>query len=144
MQKAYIYEAILLLNRGVDDAVRGLERLKRAKDSGLNPVYFEEKLTLFEAHRAALNGYFCNNTENGENRDEARFAKRHREHEKRMLDEVQVYQDVQAVEEGRRLEGRAPKVRFLSSEEQRAWERLYSKLPGDVASDVERREGEQR
>ena len=33
MQKAHLYEAILLVNRGVDEAVRGLERLKRAKDS---------------------------------------------------------------------------------------------------------------
>src|SRR6266851_7095689 len=90
MQKAHLYEAILLVNRGIDDAVRGLERLKRAKDSGLNPAYFDEKLTLFEVHRALLNGCFCNNVEGSERRDEARFAKRHREHEKRMLDEVQV------------------------------------------------------
>jgi hypothetical protein len=144
MQKAHLYEAILLVNRGIDDAVRGLERLKRAKDSGLNATYFDEKLTLFEAHRALLNSYFCNNVEGIELRDEARFAKRHREHEKRMLDEVQVYQDVQAVEESRRLEGRAPKVRFLSSDEQREWERQYSKPPGDVTSETLRREGEQR
>ena len=38
MQKAHLYEAILLVNRGIDDAVRGLEWLKRAKDSGLNAV----------------------------------------------------------------------------------------------------------
>ena len=31
MQKAHLYEAILLVNRGVDEAVRGLERLKRAR-----------------------------------------------------------------------------------------------------------------
>jgi hypothetical protein len=144
MQKAHLYEAILLVNRGIDDAVRGLERLKRAKDPGLNATYFDEKLTLFEAHRALLNSYFCNNVEGIELRDEARFAKRHREHEKRMLDEVQIYQDVQAVEESRRLEGRAPKVRFLSSDEQREWERQYSKPPGDVKSETLRREGEER
>lgn len=144
MQKAHLYEAILLVNRGIDEAVRGLERLKRAKDSGLKPSYFDEKLTLFEMHRALLNGYFCNNIENSEERDEARFEKLHREYEETALDEVQVYRDLQAIEERRRLEGRAPKVRFLSSEEQRAWEGLYSKLPGDVAGDVERREGEQR
>ncbi len=144
MQKAHIYEAILLVNRGIDDAVRGLERLKRAKDSGLNPAYFDEKLTLFEVHRAALNGCFCNNVESSEQRDEARFAKRHREHEKRMLDEVQVYQDVQTVEESRRLEGKAPRVRFLSNEEQQAWERQYPKPPTNVASEMPRREGEQR
>ena len=143
MQKAHLYEAILLVNRGIDGAVRGLERLKRAKDSGLKPSYFDEKATLFEVHRAALNGYFCNNIESGENRDAVRFEKRHREHKKRMLDEVQVYQDVQAVEESRRLEGKAPRVRFFSSEEQQAWERQYPKPTNDVASEVQRRKGEQ-
>jgi hypothetical protein len=143
MQKAHVYEVILLVNRGIDDAVRGLERLKRAKDSGLKPGYFDEKLTLFEMHRALLNGYFCNNIENPEERDEVRFEKLHREHEKRMLDEVQVYQDVQAVEESRRLEGKAPRVRFLSSEEQQAWER-FPKPPSHVTSEMPRREGDQR
>lgn len=71
----------------------------------MNPAYFDEKFTLFETHRALLNSYFCNNVEGIELQDEARFAKRHREHEKRMLDEVQVYQDVKAVEESRRMEG---------------------------------------
>jgi hypothetical protein len=144
MQKAHLYEAILLVNRGIDDAVRGLERLKRAKDSGLKPGYFDEKLTLFEMHRALLNGYFCNNIENSEERDGARFEKLHREYEKVALDEVQVYRDVQEVEERRRLDGRSPKVRFLSSEEQRAWEGLYSNLPGDVISEVQPREGGQK
>ena len=141
MQKAHLYEAILLVNRGIDDVVRGLERLKRSKDSGLNPAYFDEKLTLFEVHRALLNGCFCNNVEGSERRDEARFATRHREHEKRMLDDVQVYQDVQTVEESRRLEGKAPRVRFLSSDEQLEWERQYPKPPSDVAGEGPRREG---
>lgn len=123
MQKADVYEAIFLVNQGIDQAVRGLERLKRANDSGFNPAYFDEKLTLFEVQRALLNGYFCNTIEGTERRDEARFEKRHREYQKKALDEVQVYQDVRAVEEGRRLEGKAPTVRFLSGEEQQAWER---------------------
>ena len=122
MQKANVYEAIFLVNQGIDHAVRGLERLKRANDSGLNPAYFDEKLTLFEVQRALLNGYFCNNIEGSERRDEARFEKRHREYQKKALDEVQVYRDVQTVEESRRREGKAPKVRFLSGEEQKAWE----------------------
>jgi len=127
MQKAHLYEALLLVNRGIDDAVRGLERLKRAKDSGLKPGYFDEKLTLFEMHRALLNGFLCNNIESSEHRDEVRFEKLHRECEARALDEVQVYRDVQTVEEQRRLEGRTPKVRFLSEQEQREWERQYPK-----------------
>jgi len=133
MQKAHLYEAILLVNRGIDDAVRGLERLKRAKDSGLNPAYFDEKLTLFEVHRALLNGCFCNNVESREHRDEARFEKRHREYQKKALDEVQVYQDVQAVQESRRLEGKAPRVRFLSEEEQRGWKPQSPRSANDTA-----------
>src|ERR1700723_3070871 len=122
MQKADLYEAIFLVNQGIDKAVRGLERLKRAKDSGLNPAYFDEKLTLFEVHRALLNSCFCNKIESSEHRDEARFEKRHREYQKKALDEVQVYRDVEAIEESRRLEGKAPRVRFLSTEERQAWE----------------------
>ncbi len=137
MQKAHLYEAILLVNRGIDDAVRGLERLKRAKDSGLKPSYFDEKLTVFEMQRALLNGFFCNNIESSEQRDETRFAKLHREYETRALDEVQVYRDVQAVEENRRLEGKTPKVRFLSDQEQREWERQYPKPP--AGSDLQGR-----
>jgi hypothetical protein len=144
MQKAHLYEAILLVNRGVDDAVRGLERLKRAKDSSLKPAYLDEKMTLFEVHRSALNGYFCNNIESSEHRDEARFEKRHREYEKDALDEVQVYQDLRAVEEHRHMEGKHPKVRFFTQEEQREWERQYPKPPSDVASEFQHRKGEQR
>jgi hypothetical protein len=117
MQKANLYEALFLVNRGIDEAVRGLERLMRARDSGLNPEYFDEKLTLFEVHRALLNGCFCNNVERCELRDEARFDKKHGEYRKEALDDVQVYQDVKTVEERRRLEGKAPRVRFLSGEE---------------------------
>jgi hypothetical protein len=53
MQKAHLYEAILSVNRGVDEAVQGLEQLKRIKDSGLDPACVDEKVTLFEIHRAS-------------------------------------------------------------------------------------------
>lgn len=131
MQKAHVYEAILLVNRGVDEAVRGLEHLKRAKDSQLDSSCFDEELVLFEDHRARLNSYFCSALQRSELRDSARFEARHREYEKNTLDEVQVYRDVQVVEDRRRVEGKPPKVRFFTPEEQREWERQYPK-PGDV------------
>ena len=143
MQKTYLYEAILLVNPGIDDAVRGLERFRPAKDSGLKSGYLDEKLTLFEMHRALLSSFFCNSVEGSELRGEAHFAKRHREHEKRMLEEVQVYRDVQAVEENRRLEGKTPRVRFLSRDDQQTWERQYSKSPVDVGNKRQQRKGEQ-
>ncbi len=143
MQKAHLYEAILLVNRGVDEAVRGLERLKRAKDSQLDSSCFDEELVLFEDHRARLNSYFCTVLQHSELQDSARFGTRHREYEKNTLDEVQVYRDVQVVEDRRRAEGKPPKVRFFTPEEQREWERQYRKPPGDSGSEPHRSRGEQ-
>ncbi len=135
MQKAHLYEAILLVNRGVDEAVRGLERLKRlkrAKDSQLDSSCFDEELVVFEDHRARLNSYFCSTLQRSELRDSVRFETRHHEYEKNTVDEVQVYRDVQVAEDRRRVEGKPPKVRFFTPEEQREWERQYPQPPGDV------------
>jgi hypothetical protein len=125
MQKAHLYEAILLVNRGVDEAVRGLERLKRARDSQLAPACFDEELVFFEDHRARLNSYFCTTIQRAEQQDTIRFETRHREYEKDTLDEVQVYRDVRMVEDCRRIDGKPPKVWFFTQEEQREWERQY-------------------
>jgi hypothetical protein len=133
MQKAHLYEAILLVNRGVDEAVRGLERLKRAKASQFDPSCFDEELLVFEDHRARLNSYFCSALQRTEQNDSVRFEARHREYEKNALDEVQVYRDVRLVEDRRRAEGNSPRVRFFTPEEQREWERQYPKSPGDVS-----------
>lgn len=143
MQKAYLYEAILLLNRGIDEAIQGLEHLKRSPNSGLDPACFDRKVVLFELERASLNEYFCNNVEQREERDVAYFERKHREYEKRDLDEVQVYRDLLAVEDRRRAEGKAPKVRFLTPDEQQEWERQYPKPPEHTAKEspqIERRE----
>jgi hypothetical protein len=143
MQKAHLYEAILLVNHGIDEAIQGLERLKRARNLGLDPASFDEKATLFEIHRASLNSYFCNNVGRNEDRDVARFELRHREYEKNTLDEVQVYRDLRAVEERRRIEGKPPKVRFLTNEQQWEWERQYLRQTEDAGSQAPRGTGGQ-
>lgn len=140
MQKAYLYEAILLVNRGVDDAIRGLERLKHAKHVGLSPAYFDEKLTILEMHRAQLNGCFCNRIERFENQDSFRIEKKYREYRKEALDEVQVYQDVELLEQRRWMEGKGPKVRFVTEEEQRA----YEGLPAHPLPDADRDKAAER
>jgi hypothetical protein len=61
MQKAHLYEAIFLFNHGMDEAVRGLERLKRAPD--LDAATVDRTRVLFEAERADMNTHFCNNIE---------------------------------------------------------------------------------
>jgi hypothetical protein len=134
MQKAHLYEAILLVNRGIDEAVQGLERLKRARHPGLDPACFDEKATLFELHRASLNRYLCNILGRNEDLDSARFEKKYRKYESNSLDEVQVYRDLRAVEGRRRIEGRPPKVRFLTEAELQEWERQYPTPPQDADS----------
>ena len=141
MQKAHLYEAILLVNRGVDEAVRGLERLKRSKDSQLDSSCFDEELVLFEDHHARLNSYLCAALQRSELQDSARFEIRYREYEKDTLDEIQVYRDVQVVEDRRRAERKPPKVRFFAPDEQREWERQYPKPPTDLPV-AEREAGE--
>jgi hypothetical protein len=143
MQKAHLYEAILLLNRGIDEAVRGLERLKRAKYAQFDSACFDEELVLFEDHRARLNSYFCRAVQRSEQQDSTRFEAWHREYEKDTLDEVQVYRDVRVLEDRRRAEGKPPKVRFFTHEEQREWEWQYPKSPTDVSIGQHRSEGEQ-
>jgi|HubBroStandDraft_6_1064221.scaffolds.fasta_scaffold1380204_2 hypothetical protein len=142
MQKAHLYEAILLLNRGVDDAARGLECRKRAKDSQLDSSWFDEELVLFEDHRARLNFYFCGTFQRSEQRDSVRFESRHREFEKNTLDEVQVYRHLRMVEDRRRVEGKTPKVRSFTQEEQREWERQHPKPPCDAESELQSSEGD--
>lgn len=130
MEKAHLYETILLVNPGIDEAVHGLERLRRLKDSRLSADYFDQRLVLFEELRAQLNAYFCNNVGHSEELDASRFEKRYDEYRKQSLDEVQVYRDVQAVEQQRRAEGRPPKARFLSDDEQRAYDVSAKTSPG--------------
>jgi hypothetical protein len=125
MQKAHLYEAIFLFNHGMDEAVRGLERLKRAPD--LDAATVDRTRVLFEAERADMNTHFCNNIEGAEGSDASIFDKKIREFEKETLDAVKVYEDVQFIEERRRKEGQPPVVRFLTSAEQKRWKPDSSK-----------------
>ena len=132
MQKAHLYEAIFLFNQGMDEAVRGLERLKRAPD--LDSDTMDKVRLLFEAGRADINSHFCNNLEGAETVDAADFDKHVRERQKETLDAVKVYEDVQIIEERRRKEGEPPVVRFRTPAEQKSWKKQdssKSKRAGD-------------
>jgi hypothetical protein len=52
MQKAHLYEAIFLFNHSMDEAVRGLERLKRAPD--LDAATVDEQLAAYIAYVLAV------------------------------------------------------------------------------------------
>jgi hypothetical protein len=137
MKKTHLYEAILLVNRGIDEAVHGFERLKGLKGTRLDPDYLDERLVLFQDERARLNAYLHNNIENGEEHDADLFEERYREFREEILDEIPVYRDVAVTEQRRRVEGSAPKVRFLTDEEQRDWERQYPKAPCDAENEAQ-------
>jgi hypothetical protein len=132
MQKAHLYEAIFLFNHGMDEAVRGLERLKRVPD--LDTATVDRTRVFFEAERAGMNTHFCNNIEGAEGSDASNFDKRVREFEKDTLDAVKVYEDVQFIEERRRKEGQPPVVRFLTPAEQKRWKRPDSSKSEDAGN----------
>ena len=108
-----------------------------------SPPCFDEELVLFDDHRARLNSYFCSALQRSEQQDSVRFETRHRDYEESTLDEVQVYRDVQRVEDRRRIEGKPLKVRFFTQEERREWERQYPGPPCDVESESQRSRGDQ-
>jgi len=56
MQKAHLIEALYLVNQGTDDAVRGLQRLKKA--SGLTEEVYGDTLARLEHARAQVNSQF--------------------------------------------------------------------------------------
>jgi hypothetical protein len=143
MQKAHLYEAILLVNRGVDETLHGLERLQRIKGSQLDSACFDEELVLLEEYRARLNSHFCSVLQRAEEQDSIRFEARYCEYEKKTFDEVQVCRDLRMVEDRRRAEGKSPKVRFFRHEEQWGWEPLYPKPPCDSESAPQHSRGDQ-
>jgi hypothetical protein len=74
MQKAHLYEAISLLNHGVDEAVRGLERLK--KTPGVAEGIYRATVATLEHTRAQVNLRFLADMEQAEKRDAARYEQR--------------------------------------------------------------------
>jgi len=144
MQKGSLYEAIFIVNRGIDDAVSALELLKcdrGAKDAGLSSAFLDQKLIEFEMHRASLNGYFANHLDSAEEAEAAELHKRYQQYRRKDLDEVQVYRDVELVEERRWMEGKGPRVRFLNKEELRIHEGLPTRPnPGPEGATSEGKE----
>lgn len=74
MQKAHLYEAIFLVNQGIDQTVRGLARLKKA--AGITEEIYEETLATLEHSRAQINVQFLAEMEQAEKRDAVRYEQR--------------------------------------------------------------------
>jgi hypothetical protein len=76
MRKAHLFEALYLVNQGVDEAVRGLERLKRTAD--FREEVYGEALAKLESRRAHVNLQFFDDMHAGEQPDAARCERQDR------------------------------------------------------------------
>ena len=73
MRKAHLFEALYLVNQGVDEAVRGLERLKRTAD--FKQEVYCDALAKLESQRAHVNLQFFDEMRAGERSDVTRFER---------------------------------------------------------------------
>jgi hypothetical protein len=74
MQKAHLYEAIFLVNQGIDQAVRGMGRLKKA--AGIGEEIYGDTLATVEHARAQVNLQFLADMEQAEKRDAGHYDRR--------------------------------------------------------------------
>ncbi len=74
MRKAHLFEALYLVNQGIDEAVRGLERLKRTAD--FKEEVYGDALAKLESRRAHVNLQFFDDMQVSEQRDATRFQRR--------------------------------------------------------------------
>lgn len=88
-----------------------------AKEAGLSRAFLDQKLIEFEMRRASLNNQFANHLDSAEQADSSELHQRYQQCRRKDLDEVQVYRDVELIEQLRWMEGKGPRVRFLSKEE---------------------------
>ena len=111
MQKAHLYEALYLVNHGIDEAVRGVQRLKKAPDA-FREVYYKSIAGL-ERRRALINGQFMHEM-SGEEEDNSYFFDEefNRWLSDDPLDNDEIYKLVRFVENQRKKMGEPPLVQF--------------------------------
>jgi hypothetical protein len=117
MQKAHLYEALYLVNHGIDEAVRGVQRLKKAPHA-FREVYYKSVAGL-ERRRALINGQFMHEM-SGEEEDNASFFEEefNRWLSDDPLDNEEIYKLVRFIEDERKKMGEPPLVQFLKQKKQ--------------------------
>jgi hypothetical protein len=73
VQKAHMYQAIFIVNQGIDETVRGLVRLKKA--AGITDEIYGDTLATLEHSRAQINVQFLAEMEQAERRDAERYGR---------------------------------------------------------------------
>ncbi len=102
MQKAHLYEALYLVNHGIDEAVRGVQRLKKSPHA-FREVYYKSVAGL-ERRRALING---------------QFMQFNRWLSDDPLDNDEIYKLVRFVEDQRKKMGEPALVQFLKPEQEK-------------------------
>jgi hypothetical protein len=118
MQKAHLYEALYLVNHGIDEAVRGVQRLKKAPHA-FREVYYKSVAGL-ERRRALINGQFMHEM-SGEEEDNASFFEEefNRWLSDDPLDNEEIYKLVRSSRTNQRKKmGEPPLVQFLKPKKQ--------------------------
>ena len=114
MEKAHLYEALYLVNHGIDEAVRGVQRLK--KSPKLFMEAYHKSMAGLERRRAIINLQFMLEMRKLEEDDEAHFAE---EYNVWLSDEPLTNDEIcrlmREVERQRKQEGKPPLVQFLTS-----------------------------
>jgi hypothetical protein len=112
MEKAHLYEALYLVNHGIDEAVRGVQRLK--KSPHLFMETYHKSMAGLERRRSRINLQFMLEMRKLEEDDECRFEE---EYNVWLSDEPltndEICQLMRTVERERKLDGKPPLVQFL-------------------------------
>jgi hypothetical protein len=111
MEKAHLYEALYLVNHGVDEAVRGVQRLK--KSPKLFMETYHKSMAGLERRRSMINLQFMLEMRKLEENDESYFNEEFNVWlSDDPLDE-EICRLMRGVERERKLEGKPALVRFL-------------------------------
>jgi len=113
MEKAHLYEALYLVNHGIDEAVRGVQRLKKSPQLFMET--YHKSMAGLERRRSRINLQFMLEMRKLEEDDESRFEE---EYNVWLSDEPltndEICQLMRTVERERKLDGKPPLVQFLS------------------------------
>jgi hypothetical protein len=113
MEKAHLYEALYLVNHGIDEAVRGVQRLK--KSPKLFMETYHKSMAGLERRRSLINLQFMLEMRELEENDESYFEE---EFNVWLSDEPLTNDEVcrlmREVERQRKHEGKPPLVQFLT------------------------------
>jgi hypothetical protein len=114
MEKAHLYEALYLVNHGIDEAVRGVQRLK--KSPKLFMEAYHKSMAGLERRRAIINLQFMLEMRKLEEDDESFFEEEFNVWlSDKPLTNDEICQLMREVERERKHEGKPPLVQFLTS-----------------------------